>query len=117
MNEPCQRPQPRLALIAPGIADNNTFASAIRDATRRAFIGHAARQSQHILDSIRLTLVRPHAYSPGSRAKCSIMDGDDGAQSQRFFLAEEEVFVIIRAHAVKNKALHRGGFPFGYLYL
>src|SRR5690348_16016349 len=117
MDEACQRPQARLALVAPWIAANNTFASTIRDTTGGALIGHAARQPQHILDSIRLALIRPHAYSPGSRAKRGIMDGDDGAQSQRFFLAEEEVFVIIRGHAVKNKALHRGGFPFGYLYL
>src|SRR5690242_5285885 len=112
MDEACQRAQPRLALIAPWIADNNALAPTIRGPARRALIRHAARQSQHILDGVRLALIRPHAYAPGSRAERGIMNGDDGAQSQRFFLAEEEVFIIIRGHAVKNKALHRGGFPF-----
>ena len=95
-----------LALVPGGIADQHCLAAAQVQPRHRRLVGHAARQSQHVLHGLVVARVRPHPKPAKRRPERRVMDRDNGLQTAVLVLEEHNLLV---AHAVELlEEIHQG---------
>jgi len=99
----------RRGFIRFGIAENNAFAAAQRQSGHGIFIGHAARQTQHVIDCRSLVGIVPHAAAAHGRTEAGIVNGNDGFQAGFGFGYENHLLVIVEIGFVKNECRHADG--------
>jgi hypothetical protein len=62
---------------------------------QRGFVGHAARQAQHVAHGFVVTGVGPHPATAQRRAERGVVDGDNRVQARCLVVAEDHLFVVI----------------------
>ncbi|MBL0029242.1 MAG: hypothetical protein IPO95_09290 [Rhodanobacteraceae bacterium] len=93
VDEAAEGAEQRFRLVLGRITDDHALAAAEVQARDRGFVGHAARQAQHIVQGVLLGLVRPHAQSAQRRAEHGVVDRDDRLETGVLVVAEDDFLV------------------------
>ena len=85
-----------------GIAEDDRLPAAERKIRHRVLVAHAARQAQHIRQSVVGGGVGIHARAAARRTQCGRMNGDDGLEAGRLVVEERDLFVVIEIRRIEN---------------
>ena len=85
-----------------GIADDHRFATALGQAGQSRFVGHHARQAQHVVERGVIAGIGVHATAADAGSERRIVHGDNRAQTAGAVRAENELLVIVEGDGVKH---------------
>ncbi len=107
VHEAAEGAEERLALLGPGIPDDDRLAAAQVQPRRRRLVGHAAGEPEHVFERLRLVGEGPHAATTQRGAEHGVVDRDDGLESGGLVGTEHHLLVVPLTHQFEHAGGHR----------